>query len=1185
MSSKFSSQCQPQCQRHESISLSARHRVFHLPIAGRKFVVRILTLIMVIALGGFGWQSKANGQVTPSAQVRVDSAVNDLAPILVSDEDLQLLLDEQDRLAERGAWDLSIPLLQRMLDEGRDIVLRPVNRQPTRVGSNDLERIQTIAHAVEQRMARLPAAGLAQYRLRADGPARALLAEAEQKFKDSSNPASDEASAGTHAADYWRVLEEVDRRYFFSSHGDDAAWLLALDALDRLDFVSASWRLERLARWHPDLTPPKTDIWLRKALADAYLGDDSAARAALASSPTTAAASDAVNASRETIRRHVEQFLAIPVQERSSGGRPDRVQLGLGDGLAEAWDFKLGRSEWRIARTVLLQSDSSEQVSTPSVIATQVARLSATDAFGPGYDELTPRRDSQSLGRRWLDSGWSPPHWVSHSATQLFAGGAKSWSVQPFPLAQESTSVFTLGVGKQDTTSTTKLAADFTGLPAAWSMITPRDVALREPSRRLTAHDAWFWADSLRHVITWQDRRVFCVEPSPSYDAKPLPFAARRWSWRQRANRLAAYDPASGEVAWEIAPTDVLGPSATASESSLLDATFLGPLVVGRRYGFIPTLMGATLYVAAIRLESGEVAWTSRIAGEPRIGAWPWSSLELACDGDEVYAAAGVGVIVALNQETGATRWAATYPRHFARRASALAAGTGTKDLAPTTGIAPSLIPDGWDEDKLAVHGRWLIVTASDSDRLIVLDRRTGATQWTSPRRLAESSSSSELATKATEATHQIGIARGKVVVAGPHSLRAYALASGKLLWRQSLGRLAGRALLDDELVVVPVLSMAQSQRRRLLDAPDGLGGEAIEIDLAAIDMQTGSVRDRRRVLTPGPVPLEVHCVNKRWALSTFDRWLELTPAVSANPPAAEPLSSGSGRLPTSLIRRPTHADSTAQDKPSTASNQGTAKEASGAVAPRCLVTDLAQGQVLELDFGGNILWKDTSIRLPGACAAWRDGRRWVVDHGQNVLVEFNERGQRVAELTGLPARPASITAMSDGSAWIAFPDIGMVGQVDPQGKWRRVERTVGRPVDVVPYPTPSLTQTEKPSESICVALWEGRQAIVLGPQDSPSRTIDFETSPRSLCVSKDGAVYATFATPGQVMRLEFTPEKREGTTSLARGGWQGLRRSFRLASGQWLVAEAASVSFYDAMGKLVWKREGDLNGGLAVVE
>jgi hypothetical protein len=577
MSCKISNQCQPPCRRNVSVTRSAPDRNVHLPLACRTLVVRILTLVVVIALCGFGWQSEGCGQVPPSAQARVDSTANDLAPILVNDEDLQLLLDEQDRLAERGAWDLSIPLLQRMLDEGRDIVLRPVNRQPTPVDKSDLERIQTIANAVEQRMARLPAAGLAQYRLRADGPARALLAEAEQKFKDSSKTARDEASAGTYADDYWRVLEEVGRRYFFSSHGDDAAWLLALDALDRHDFVSASWRLERLVRWHPDPTPSKTDIWLRKALADAYLGDDSAARAALASSPTTSATSDAVNASRETIRRHVEQLLAIPVQERSSGRNTDGARLGVG--LAEAWDFKLGQSEWRIARTAPLQSNSLEQASAPSAIATQVARLSATDAFGPGYDELTPRRDSQAIGRRWLDSGWSPPRWVSHSATQLFAGGAGSWSVQPFPLAPESTTILTLGVGKQDSTSTTKLAADFTGLPAAWSMITPRDVALREPSRRLTTHDASLWADGLRHAITWQDRRVFCVEPSPAYEAKPLPFAARRWSWRQRANRLSAYDVTTGRGwSWSRLPAEVLAPVATgATNLRLLDATFLGP--------------------------------------------------------------------------------------------------------------------------------------------------------------------------------------------------------------------------------------------------------------------------------------------------------------------------------------------------------------------------------------------------------------------------------------------------------------------------------------------------------------------------------------------------------------------------------------------------------------------------------
>jgi hypothetical protein len=70
--------------------------------------------------------------------------------------------------------------------------------------------------------------------------------------------------------------------------------------------------------------------------------------------------------------------------------------------------------------------------------------------------------------------------------------------------------------------------------------------------------------------------------------------------------------------------------------------------------------------------------WTSRLAGEPRIGAWPWSSLQLACDGDEVYAAAGVGVIVGVEIRKRAPFAGRRLTRdHFARRASALGVGYG----------------------------------------------------------------------------------------------------------------------------------------------------------------------------------------------------------------------------------------------------------------------------------------------------------------------------------------------------------------------------------------------------------------------------------------------------------------------------------------------------------------------------
>ena len=75
-----------------------------------------------------------------------------------------------------------------------------------------------------------------------------------------------------------QALSEVVRKYFVSSVGDDAAFKLACQALDRFDFVGALRLLKKIQNQHPDCNLDKLELTARISLCQVLMGDPAGAK-------------------------------------------------------------------------------------------------------------------------------------------------------------------------------------------------------------------------------------------------------------------------------------------------------------------------------------------------------------------------------------------------------------------------------------------------------------------------------------------------------------------------------------------------------------------------------------------------------------------------------------------------------------------------------------------------------------------------------------------------------------------------------------------------------------------------------------------------------------------------------------------------------------------------------------------
>jgi outer membrane protein assembly factor BamB len=684
---------------------------------------------------------------------------------LKTDPEQQRLLKRAEQCVEDGRLDLAAILWQRVLDEAGDTLM--VNRvREYNVGDKKVTFVMysSLAEQVERTLSKLPPLALATYRISADGEAQAILAAAE--------PAKEE-----------EALSQVVRRFFLSSHGDDAAYRLACLALDRHDFVGASRLLTRILENHPDPSIPKSELWLRLAVASARMSDRQTAQQSL--SQLTSA----------TGPRPPSEIIDLVTQDVQDSAQATNVAAAA----AKDWHMLLG-NPMRSGHMVSLPSAATSR--TLSELWVQEYPLGLANQANPNYgwggggmmpavvvfsgrvrnqgNEPTPVSREEFIAK-WREQGWRP-------ATQLLFDGGKVFIKAPDHLVAYSTAA-------HDNQPVWKSAwenqYELDGMSQMMAMMAMNygwQGQFNTAGKPRSPAEVMLFGDRVHQAMSIADGVIYSIEGkkiSPVDTPAPNPAMARGFQWgvtprRTRSNWLTAYSASGGKVRW----------SRTASDEDKEGTTEVGFLAAPVPCGSLllaPVTDGGTIWLFGLDRETGNTVWKSYLCDEPQGGANPWAPIAIAVDGREAYLTCGCGVVFAVDAVGGVVRWAIRYQRD----------GDRNSMMAQMYGNQSGGLLDlkGWDDDVVIPYGKGLVVLPSDADRIFALDRRTGEMLWESPR----------TSPVGTVANYVLGVNGRGLFVAGKNAVRRYDIPSGRLVWEKEIGDSFGRGCVTGDSVYLPV--------------------------------------------------------------------------------------------------------------------------------------------------------------------------------------------------------------------------------------------------------------------------------------------------------------------------------------------------------------------------------------------
>jgi outer membrane protein assembly factor BamB len=668
---------------------------------------------------------------------------------LKTDPEQHRLLKRAQQCVEDGRLDLAAVLWQKVLDEAGDTLM-----------TKDGRSYISLATEVEWTLAKLPLLALATYRVSADGEAQAILAAAAPNSRE-------------------EALSTVVRRYFLSSHGDDAAYELACLALDRHDFVGASRLLSQILERHPDPSMPRADLLLRLAVATARMGDKTTAESSLTkivSAPGLRPPSEVV----ALVKRDVAQAATLASASLSAGSKD--------------WHMLLG-NPLRSGHMAALPEEATSRTLSELWVQEYPLGMTAGNAMNPyggmglgGIVVFSGRMSNQpnqpqpvsreDLVAAWREKGWLP-------TPQLLFDGGKVYIKTPDRLVCYSTAALD---DQPVWRSLWRNEYQLDGMSQTMAMMAmnygiQNQVAGTKPK---SPAEVLLFGDRVHQSMSIAGDTIYSLEGkaiSETSSAQPIPGKSFQWGVtprRTRSNWLTAYSAAGGKVRWTRTASDE-------DKEGTTDVGFLAAPVACGNLLLVPVTDGGTIWLFGLNATDGQTVWKSYLCDEPQAGAAPWAPIAIAVEGREAYLTCGCGVIFAVDAVGGTIRWAIRYQRDGKPN-------TMLRQMYGNQG-APQMDPSGWDDDVVIPYGRALVVLPSDSETMTAIDRRTGEVLWETPR----------ISPFGAAARYCLGVNGRGLIVGGEGVVRRYDIPSGRLVWEKELSGSYGRGCVTADAVYVPV--------------------------------------------------------------------------------------------------------------------------------------------------------------------------------------------------------------------------------------------------------------------------------------------------------------------------------------------------------------------------------------------
>jgi outer membrane protein assembly factor BamB/tetratricopeptide (TPR) repeat protein len=317
-----------------------------------------------------------------------------------------------------------------------------------------------------------------------------------------------------------------------------------------------------------------------------------------------------------------------------------------------------------------------------------------------------------------------------------------------------------------------------------------------------------------RYTLTAVGHRIFVRTgvTSPPYFPGVGPLPSRG------ASSIVALDwNTQGKLLWEQKSSAVVLPNRPPDRSSNRTVSFEGTPVADARNVYVALTdrrEQTATYIACLDADTGTSRWVrylgtaSSTDGDNFIGfggmAGPFSGggsgdynhRLLSLNGPTLYYQTNLGALIALEAETGATLWVATYPRQEPDHA-----GSGSeRDLNPAV-----------------IDAGLVFVAPSDANAIFAFDAHSGRLRWKSDPIASD-----------VKLSHLLGVAKGRLIATGDRVLW-FDAKSGRLLhaWPDSARAFEGygRGLLAGDQIYWPTKTEIQ-----VLDQRSGLRGPPIRL-------------------------------------------------------------------------------------------------------------------------------------------------------------------------------------------------------------------------------------------------------------------------------------------------------------------------------------------------------------------